>query len=305
MPETPPGPTGAAAPENASTPQRTSAKPPSTPATVGNPRSTPAARALRPTRGPQPAKDRPMPCTLALDIGGSGFKASVLDPAGNLMVDRVRVPTPYPCPPNTFIATLVQLVKPLPPFDRISCGFPGMVRAGRVLTAPHLVLARGPGSPADPALVSAWSSFDLAGALAAAFGKPARVENDADLQGGDVIKGIGLEVVLTLGTGMGSAVYDNGVLAPHLELSQHPFRKGQTYDDQIGDEARRKVGNKKWSKRVAEAVHNVEVLLMPDHIFLGGGNASRLTEDLGPKVSMVDNVAGICGGIKLWAPPPR
>lgn len=245
-----------------------------------------------------------MPCTLALDIGGTGLKASVLDPAGNLLVDRVRVVTPYPCPPVVLVSTLVELVKPLPRYDRISAGFPGMVRAGHVLTAPHLVLAHGPGSDPDPKLVEAWSDFDLAGALAAALGKPARVENDADLQGGDVVKGRGLEVVLTLGTGMGSAVYYNGVLMPHLELSQHPFRKGETYDEQLGDEARRKVGTKKWSKRVAQAIANIDTLLMPDHIFIGGGNAHKVAGDLGPKISLVDNVAGIAGGIKLWAPPP-
>ncbi|MGH2718767.1 MAG: ROK family protein, partial [Actinomycetota bacterium] len=82
-----------------------------------------------------------------------------------------------------------------------------------------------------------------------------------------------------------------------------PFRKGQTYDEQVGDGARRKIGNKKWSKRVEEAVANVDTLLMPDHIFIGGGNAHKVAVDLGPKVSLVDNVAGIAGGFKLWAPP--
>jgi polyphosphate glucokinase len=248
------------------------------------------------------AGSRPIPSTLAIDIGGTGLKASVLDPAGNLLVDRVRVATPYPCPPVTLIATLVQLVAPLPPFDRISAGFPGMVRAGRVLSAPHLITSGGPGTRVLPESQRAWSGFDLASALAQAFGKPARVENDADLQGGDVVKGVGLEVVITLGTGMGSAVYYNGQLAPHLELSQHPFRKGQTYDEQLGDEARRKVGNKKWSKRVAEAVRTIDALLFFDHLFIGGGNAPRLTIELGPRVSLVDNIAGIAGGIKLWAP---
>ena len=253
-------------------------------------------------KGPAPGA-RPAPCTLAFDIGGTGLKASVLGPDGAFLADRVRIPTPYPCPPDVLVASLVTLAATLPPYDRISAGFPGMVRAGRVLSAPHLSTATGPGSKRLPELVKAWSGYAIADALSSALGKPARVVNDADLQGADVVKGIGLEVVLTLGTGMGSAVYYNGVLAPHLELSQHPFRKGQTYDEQVGDVARRMIGDKRWNGRVAKAVATVDALLLFDHLYLGGGNARRVTVDLGPKVSRVDNIAGIAGGFKLWASP--
>jgi polyphosphate glucokinase len=300
----PAGPWGAAAPGPAPSPRKKVAAvreaPKASPSAAAAP--SPGRRRAERATAAGSAGSRPTPSTLAIDIGGTGLKASVLDPAGNLLVDRVRVPTPYPCPPPTLIASLVELVAPLPPFDRISAGFPGMVRAGRVLSAPHLVTSAGPGTPVLPESQRAWSGFDLVTALAEAFGKPARVENDADLQGGAVVKGVGLEVVITLGTGMGSAVYYNGLLAPHLELSQHPFRKGQTYDEQLGDEARRKIGNKKWSKRVAKAAQTIDALLLYDHLFIGGGNAPRLTIELGPRVSLVDNIAGIAGGIKLWAP---
>lgn len=244
--------------------------------------------------------DHPGPYTLALDIGGTGLKASVLDTKGNLTVDRVRTPTTYPCSPEVLLAALVQLAKPLPPYERVAAGFPGMVRGGKVLSAPHFSTASGPGSKTVPELVAAWSGFDLAAALSLAFGKPARAANDADLQGGSVIQGAGLEVVITLGTGLGFAVYYQGKLMPHMELSRHPFRKGEIYDDQLGDAARRKIGNKKWSKRVVAAVANVDALLFFDHLYIGGGNAGHLKADLGPKVSMVDNIAGLEGGIKLW-----
>ncbi|HEU5003937.1 MAG TPA: ROK family protein [Actinomycetota bacterium] len=238
--------------------------------------------------------------TLAIDIGGTGIKASVLDAGGVMLVDRVRVPTPYPLPPDRLVATLVKLVGALPAFDRVSAGFPGMVRGGVVLSSPHFVTASGPGTKVVPDLVKAWQRFDLAAALTLALGKPARVANDADLQGAEVVSGKGLEVVITLGTGLGTALFDNGHLLPHMELAHHPFRKGEDYDEQVGEEARKRIGDKKWSKRVARAVQTIDALLFFDHLYVGGGNSHRLTVELGDRVTIVDNVAGITGGIKLW-----
>lgn len=240
------------------------------------------------------------PTTLAIDIGGTGIKASVLDAGGAMLVDRVRVPTAYPCPPGALVATIGNLVRPLPPYARISAGFPGMVRGGVILSSPHFVTAHGPGSDVVPELVQAWDRFDLAAALSAALGKPARVANDADLQGAEVVSGTGLEVAITLGTGLGTALFENGRLLPHMELAHHPFRKGQTYDEQVGEDARRRIGDKKWSRRVARAVETIDALLFFDHLYVGGGNSHRLTVQLGDKVTIVDNVAGITGGIKLW-----
>jgi polyphosphate glucokinase len=248
----------------------------------------------------QPKEEGPR--TLAIDIGGTGLKASVLDPKGNMLVDRVRTPTKYPLAPPSLIDALRTLVAPLPAYDRIAVGFPGMVRGGQVLSAPHFVTEDGrPEAPTVPLLVEAWANYDLAAALEKELGKPARVANDADMQGGAVVKGEGLEVVITLGTGLGTAVFRDGRLTPHLELAHHPFRQGQTYDEQIGDEALRRIGKKKWNKRVRQAVENIDKLLFFDHIYIGGGNAPNLTIDLGPKATIVDNSAGITGGIKLWA----
>ncbi len=240
------------------------------------------------------------PATLAIDVGGTGLKASVLDVKGTMLIDRVRIRTPYPCPPSVLVDSLVELTKDVPRYERVSVGFPGMVRAGKVLTAPNLSTVDGPGTKASPRLVAEWHGFDLVGALESSLGKPTRLANDADLQGMDVISGDGLELVITLGTGLGTAVFLEGKLAPHLEIAHQPFRKGETYNQQIGDLARRKVGNNQWSKRVAKALDNLDVLLCFDRLYVGGGNAGRLTVDLGPKATMVDNTAGILGGIKLW-----
>src|SRR6185295_4567406 len=123
------------------------------------------------------------PITLAIDVGGTGLKASALDAAGKMLTDRLRVETPYPLPPTRLIEELRELIKPVGTYDRVSVGFPGMVRGGIVFTAPHLVLSSGPDSKVDPQSLKAWTHFDLAAALTAALGKPARVVNDADMQG--------------------------------------------------------------------------------------------------------------------------
>jgi polyphosphate glucokinase len=132
------------------------------------------------------------------------------------------------------------------------------------------------------------------------LGAPTKVVNDADLQGAAVVSGSGLELVLTLGTGLGSAVYVDGRLGTHLELAHHPFRKGQTYNEQVGDAARNRIGGKRWNRRVVKAVDTIRALLLPDHLYIGGGNSTKVTADLGTDVTLVDNSAGLLGGIRLW-----
>jgi polyphosphate glucokinase len=245
------------------------------------------------------------PTTLAFDIGGTGLKASVLDGKGRMVHDRVRVPTPYPCPPKVLLANLRTMAKGLPEFDRVSVAFPGVVRHGKVLSAPNLVRAAGTDSDIDPALVALWHGFDLGRAVERSFRTPTRVLNDADMQGLDTVKGKGLEVVITLGTGFGSSVFEDGVLGPHLELSHHPFRKGETYDEQLGDVARKRIGRKKWNKRVADAIEALDALLLFDHLYIGGGNTKHLTIDLPARVTVIDPNAGLLGAFELWKERPR
>ena len=243
------------------------------------------------------------PATLAIDVGGTGLKASVLDAAGTLMSDRVRVKTAYPCPPERLVDMLATLVAPLPGFDRASIGFPGVVRNGIVLTAPDFVTRSGPGSPVGKKLLAAWTGFDLASAMTARLGHPVRVANDADIQGLDVVSGSGVEFVMTLGTGVGTALLVDGKLSEHLELAHHPFRKDETYDEQLGNAAFVKIGHKQWRKRVHEAISNFQVVINYDRLYIGGGNAQILKGHLDPSITIVANVAGILGGIKLWDGP--
>lgn len=243
------------------------------------------------------------PTTLAIDIGGTGLKASVLDGAGELMAKRVRVETTYPCPPDALVDALAALVAQLPDFDRVSAGFPGVVRNGIVLTAPHFTTRAGPGSPVAQKLLAAWTGFDLAGAMTDRLGRSVRVANDADIQGLEVVSGSGVEFVVTLGTGVGTALLVNGRLAPHLELAHHRFRNGETYDEQLGNEALRKIGPKKWRVRTHKAFANFSELINYDQLYVGGGNASKLNGHVDSSVTIVTNIAGILGGMKLWDLP--
>lgn len=227
------------------------------------------------------------PLTLAFDIGGTRLKASVLGPTGRMIEEPRRIDTPHPAKPEDVVGLLVELVQPFGAFDRISIGFPGVVRRGRVVTAPNL------GN-------EMWHGFALADVLAARLGKPARMMNDATVQGLGVIAGRGLECVITLGTGMGFALFDRGYPAPHLELSQHPVHKGDTYDQWIGNAALHDIGQKSWNRRVRKAIDIIATLVNYDTLAIGGGNAKRIDFSLPPRVRIVSNDAGITGGIRLW-----
>jgi polyphosphate glucokinase len=225
--------------------------------------------------------------TLGIDIGGSGIKAAVIDGGGRMVTRRLRVPTPHPCTPDVLLKVVQELVAPLPRFRRISIGFPGVVRSGHVLTAPNL------GTPA-------WRGFPLEAEIARLFDRPARLMNDAEVQGLGIIRGRGLEVVLTLGTGVGSAVFDNGRPAPHLELAHHPLHNGKTYDEYLGNKARLAHGRKKWNRRVRKALEVVAILLNYDVLYLGGGNAGHIDFELPKGVRIASNDTGITGGVHLW-----
>jgi len=227
--------------------------------------------------------------TLCIDIGGTGLKALVVDEKGNKLTERVRVETPRPATPDSVVAALLALVKPLAPFDRVSVGFPGVIVGGSTHTAPNLD--------------KSWKNFELKESLERRLKRPTRVLNDAGVQGFGVIEGKGLEMVLTLGTGMGCALYIDGKYVPNLELAHHPFTDGKTYEDYVGGRALDKVGKKKWNKRVEEVLAQIDPIWNPRRIYIGGGNAKHLRLNLPPHVRVTDNVAGLLGGIRLWDEP--
>jgi polyphosphate glucokinase len=228
------------------------------------------------------------PRTLAIDIGGSGIKAVLLDENGNMVGQRQRVPTPAkPIAPEALVRAIDEAATPVGGFDRVSVGFPGYVRDGRVLTAPNLG-------------TDALAGFDLQTTLAQRWGKPVRVLNDADVQGFGAIEGHGLEMVLTLGTGAGTAIFRDGEIMPHLELAHHPVSGNKTYDEYVGNAAREKKGKKAWNKRVSKVIEILREVVRFDHLYIGGGNAKDITFALPPDVTIVPNTDGLTGGIRLW-----
>jgi polyphosphate glucokinase len=227
------------------------------------------------------------PHTLAIDIGGTGLKAAVLDAEGHMLDKRVRVRTPADPTPEAVVEALAHLITRLPAFDRISIGFPGVIRRGVVLTAPNLGTKR-------------WSGFALQETLSKRFGKPARLDNDAEVAGLGVIVGKGLEVVITLGTGCGTAIFSDGRMTPHIELAHHPIHKSLTYDEYIGNAALKEVGRKKWKRRVLKVIAVLRTLLNYDKLHVGGGNARLLDFKLPKNVYIVSNDEGIIGGVRLW-----
>jgi polyphosphate glucokinase len=238
--------------------------------------------------------------TLAIDVGGSGLKGAILDSKGEMLTERVRIDTPYPCPPDRLVSSLTELTADLGERHRVSVGFPGLVRNGRVRNIPSLSRTTYDGD-ADPELEAAWRGFDLAAALSTAFGVPTKVANDADVQGCAVVTGEGFEFVMTLGTGVGTALFLDGRLLPHLEAGHAPFRKGDTFEEQLGNVARKDIGNDRWRTRVLEAVLAYDRFLFFDTIHIGGGNAKHLDPlDLPHHARIVDNTAGITGGVRLW-----
>jgi polyphosphate glucokinase len=225
------------------------------------------------------------PITLSIDIGGSGLKAMLLDPSGKPLSERQRVPTPAIPTPANVLKGLDKLRDLLPEFDRVSVGFPGVIKRGITYTAANL----------HPR----WALFPLQVELEKRWRKPVRVCNDAAVQGYGAVRGRGVELTLTLGTGMGSALFTEGRLCPGLELGHHPWRK-QTYEDYIGRRGLDKYGHKRWNKFVAEAIVQTEKLFNWDHLYIGGGNTKKLTFKPPKNVTIVSNREGILGGVALW-----
>ena len=224
---------------------------------------------------------------LSIDIGGSHIKATILNKKGELKMEYDKIPTPAPANPDNVIKAINTLVKDFPAYDKISVGFPGYVKDGVVKTAPNLG-------------TEYWADVDLSKKLEKSLGKPTQVVNDADMQGLGVASGKGLEMVITLGTGFGTALLMNGHLLPHFELSHLPIKEGIDYDDYIGDRALDKEGKEKWNKRMKKVFKILKTVFNYDTLYIGGGNSDKLDFKLDKNMKIVTNADGIKGGARLW-----
>jgi len=225
---------------------------------------------------------------LGVDIGGTSIKASVLDRDGGLTAERARAATPAPATPAAVLGCIETLTAQLRQFERISVGFPGVVKGGTVITAPNLGTEH-------------WSGFKLIDVLAGRFGVPVRVLNDAAVHGLGVVESHGLACVITLGTGIGCALFRNRRLLLHLELGQSG-RGDSTYDQFIGQAALDAIGPETWNLRVRESVRAIMQLTTCDVLYIGGGNARKITFALPAQARIVSNAAGVTGGVRLWEP---
>jgi polyphosphate glucokinase len=224
--------------------------------------------------------------TAAIDIGGTGIKGMLLDGAGKPISEREREATPNPATPEAMLRVMDEVVNRLGRFDRVSVGFPGVVKRGATLTAHNL----------DPK----WIGYDLQKILARRWKKPVRVANDAAVQGLGAIRGRGVELVITLGTGFGSSLFTNGYLVPGLELAHHPWLKNKPYEDFLGIRGLKKFGRKRWNKLLEKAIRQLEALFNYDHLYIGGGNAHKIDVALPTNVTRVPNEDGLLGGAALW-----
>src|SRR6202021_134126 len=225
------------------------------------------------------------PITLAIDIGGTGLKMQALSPEGKPISDRLRVPTPEPPTTDAILTGLDELKVSVPLFDRVSVGFPGVIKEGKTLTAANL----------DPG----WIGFPFAKTLEKRWGKPVRMANDGAVQGYGVVQGKGVELVITLGTGMGSALFTEGVLCPGLELGHHPWRK-KTYEEYLGKRGFQKFGVKRWNKLLKRAVEQTAATFNWDTLYIGGGNAKKVTLKHGDEIKIISNEEGLLGAMALW-----
>ncbi len=208
-----------------------------------------------------------------------------LDAEGKPVSERERVPTPEVPAPRQVLESLELLRTALPEFDRVSVGFPGVIKHGTTYTAVNL----NPG----------WVGFELQKELEKRWKKPVRVCNDAAVQGYGAIQGQGVEMTLTLGTGMGSALFTDGRLCPGLELGHHPWKK-HTYEDYLGRRGLDKYGKKEWNKMLEEAIAQTCATFNWDHLYIGGGNTKKMEFTPGKNVHIVSNETGLLGGVALW-----
>ena len=225
------------------------------------------------------------PRTLAIDVGGTGIKAEVLNPDGKPLDERTRVRTPKNATPRKVTRIIAELASLHGAFERVSVGFPGVLKDGVVYSAPNL----GKG----------WNGFALERQLAKKLKVPVRIANDADVQGLGCVSGRGLELTITLGTGFGSTLFIDGQPI-HLELAHHPFHKGKTYEDELGNRALKRKGRSKWQRLLREAIGELKKTFNYDRLYIGGGNARYIGFKLPSDTRVVGNEEGLLGGIALW-----
>ncbi len=217
---------------------------------------------------------KPKKRVLAIDIGGSHVKTRLSGRREMRQFESGPAMTP-----RRMVAKVLEMNGDLQ-YDVISIGYPGVVVHGKIITEPFN-LGRG------------WVGFDFR----KAFGRPTHLMNDAAMQALGSYEG-GRMLFLGLGTGLGSTLIVDGVVAP-MELAHLPYKRGRTYEDYVGDRGRRRLGPKKWRKAVLEIVEQLRQALEADYVVLGGGNARKLKK-LPKNARLGNNDFAFVGGFRIW-----
>ena len=269
-----------------------------------------------PTSHDGPASASGVRSVIGIDVGGSGIKAASVDPVtGSLISERIRITTPTPATPDAVIGTIVEVVERVMDGEGaahldadapVGLTLPAVVRNGTVSTAANI----------DPG----WIGVDAVDVIGRALRRPVVVVNDADAAGvaemrvgagrGDDGRAVaGVVLMLTLGTGIGSALFVDGTLVPNTELGHLPLRGGDA-ERYAASSVRKAEGlsMKRYAERLQEYLELVERLLWPDLILIGGGISKRADEFL-PLIELrtplrparLRNQAGIVGAALLAA----
>ncbi|HWD18002.1 MAG TPA: ROK family protein [Verrucomicrobiae bacterium] len=211
---------------------------------------------------------------LVIDVGGTHIKVRSTTHPGKIEINSGPEMTP-----RKMVAAVTAATKGWP-IDVITIGYPGAVLHGRIASEPHN-------------LGQGWVGYNFK----RAFRRPLKIINDAAMQALGSYEGRHM-LFLGLGTGLGSALIVDGVLEP-MELAHLPYRKGRTYEEYVGLAGLKRLGKKKWRRRVAEVVRLLQKALEADYVVLGGGNA-RLLKRLPPGARLGNNAHAFRGGCRLW-----
>lgn len=233
---------------------------------------------------------------LGIDVGGSGIKGAIVDTrTGRLVSERFRVPTPEPSTPRAVGAAMARLIRHFEWKGPVGCGLPGPIKRGRLITMSNLH--------------KAWVGLSVEDALSKACGHRVTVLNDADAAGlaemkfGAGRKESGVVLMLTVGTGIGSALFVDGVLFPNTELGQLDIR-GKRAEKRASAKVKKdkSLSWGAWGKRFDEYLTAVETILLPDLLIIGGGisrRSRRFASKLKTRARLVpaqlQNEAGIVG----------
>ncbi len=246
---------------------------------------------------------------LAIDVGATNIKFARIDAHGRLRSSLKRRPTPHPCPPERLVEWIVQRTRNFV-VDRVGVGFPGEFEDGYVVRPGNLSRLAGVGSDIDPELDRRWQGFALEDTLRRETGRDVKVVNDATLAALGCCRGVGTELVVTLGTGCGLALRVRGERRRVRDLGRAEFDAGRTFDQALGERAR--AGDaERWRRDVISVVSALAEEFGASRVYLAGGNARRISSTAFAArrfgVEIAGNEASLRGAAQLFtdsAPAP-